>query len=273
MPMSAAERQRKRREKLRSQEPDKYEEIKKKHAEYMKNKRTLIGQLSSTEQSKKRKQWREANERRKNKTEGTVRNEEDQVPPNAGFERRYRAALKKIALMRESIGKLKRENNTLKKRVYRQQKQIDADEEIKKELEPIEELTIEEHFTTPSGSIDMDSCLKNIEDETIITIDGTKRDSVNTKGSNSDSDENNQQIKVEPSHCNTNENHLIGDIVSEINRNVLNILQVVNKEADEFETFGKYVAIVLRNLPPDVAATAKRELLATLANIQKKIYT
>ncbi|XP_038212586.1 uncharacterized protein LOC119832861 isoform X2 [Zerene cesonia] len=149
----------------------------------------------------------------------------------------------------------------------------DADEEIKKELEPIEELTIEEHFTTPSGSIDMDSCLKNIEDETIITIDGTKRDSVNTKGSNSDSDENNQQIKVEPSHCNTNENHLIGDIVSEINRNVLNILQVVNKEADEFETFGKYVAIVLRNLPPDVAATAKRELLATLANIQKKIYT
>lgn len=75
MPMSAAERQRKRRAKLKSQEPDKYEEKKRKHAEYMKNKRKLTGHLSATEQNKRRKQWREANARRANKKSKKMKND------------------------------------------------------------------------------------------------------------------------------------------------------------------------------------------------------
>lgn len=79
--MSAAERQRKHREKLKSQEPEKYEEKKRRHAEYMKNKRKPIGQISDTEQKKRRKQWREANKRRNDKKGDKVKNEKLKAPP------------------------------------------------------------------------------------------------------------------------------------------------------------------------------------------------
>lgn len=39
-----------------------------------------------------------ANEQRKNKTGGKVKNKEHKAPPNSSFERRYRAVLKKLAL-------------------------------------------------------------------------------------------------------------------------------------------------------------------------------
>lgn len=121
MPMTDAERQRRRREKLKNLEPEKYEEKKRKHAQYMRNKRKPIGQLTETEQNRRRRQWREANEKRKKKKTEAEKQKIAKKPIDA----KATVLLKrKLSDLKNIVEKLTRENSTLKKRLYRQKVQI-----------------------------------------------------------------------------------------------------------------------------------------------------
>lgn len=113
MPMSAAQRQKKYIEKLKTENPDKFEEKRKKHLERVKKKQKKTSELSESEKFARRLKWKEANEKRKQKKQ-LIQVEEKKAVIK---QRRDIYALKRFLQLKAENIKLKLDNQKLKVRV------------------------------------------------------------------------------------------------------------------------------------------------------------
>ncbi|KAL4702093.1 hypothetical protein ACJJTC_002405 [Scirpophaga incertulas] len=106
MPLTGAERQKRYIEKIKREQPEKYEEKRKKHLDNVKQRQNKIKNLSENEKIILRKKWREANKKRKNKKKDSLQKENEE---KLRKRREIRAALYR--------SKLKKENNELREKV------------------------------------------------------------------------------------------------------------------------------------------------------------
>lgn len=70
MPLSNAERQKRYRERLKNENAEKYEEIRKKNLENIKNKKKKVSEMTEEERNKQREIWRNSNNKRALKKKG-----------------------------------------------------------------------------------------------------------------------------------------------------------------------------------------------------------
>lgn len=118
MPLSSAERCRKYREKLKKENPEKFEEMKKKNLERTKAKKRKIGDMSENEKQNVRKQWRDAKRKKLNENKPVVIESER-------ARRRYRSQVgQENKKLKENIKILRRKNENLRKQLKRSRMQV-----------------------------------------------------------------------------------------------------------------------------------------------------
>lgn len=105
MPKSNAERLRDYRKRLK-ENPEKYEEVKRKHREYMRSVRPSVKDLPEQEKNKLREQWKKSSEKKREKKKGKKC-------------QKCQDLRKKLQYLEEHIKNLTRENKSIKKLAYR----------------------------------------------------------------------------------------------------------------------------------------------------------
>lgn len=127
MALTAAERAKRYREKLK-QNPEKFEEQRKKHLERLKKSRKTISELTQEDKECRRKQWREEKKKQKAK-KNKKENEDQRVTPSSSKPQNSAAPVLKIRYKKicrsyrgalENIRKLKVKNETIRKKLYRE---------------------------------------------------------------------------------------------------------------------------------------------------------
>ncbi|KAL0851024.1 hypothetical protein ABMA28_006916 [Loxostege sticticalis] len=120
MPMTGAERQKKYIERLKQQNPEKYEEKRKKHLEKVKQNSRKISDLIDSEKEARRRKWKEANDRRKEK----IKQAEKQRKEEDLRKKRETYAAKRNLYLKVENTKLKLENKKLHEKMSRMMKRM-----------------------------------------------------------------------------------------------------------------------------------------------------
>lgn len=122
MPLTGAERQKRYIERLKIEQPEKYEEKRKKHLDKVKQRQKKIVNLTAEEKTIQRKKWREANKKKKDKKQSLLQKENEEKLKKR---REFRAALYKSKLkshndeLRKKVTDLNRKIIALQKKIYR----------------------------------------------------------------------------------------------------------------------------------------------------------
>lgn len=128
MPLTPAEKQRKYREKLKNENPEKYQQMKKKTAECaLRYYRRKTGQYTDSEKEERRQKWRD--ERKKKKQAELDKSQEYLNNANKNIQKSQKLIESKIRMENNNLKKemiiLRKEMEALKKRFYRQSKKLD----------------------------------------------------------------------------------------------------------------------------------------------------
>ncbi|KAJ8726803.1 hypothetical protein PYW08_015200 [Mythimna loreyi] len=122
MPMSNAERQKRYRERLKAEKPEKYEEFRIKHLEKVKKNVKKIAEMTEEEKNVQRQKWKDANNRRSLK--------KNNFTPQINLDQRNNSTTQKkakinlITVIKSENETLKKKNRTLKRQLYRYKAQI-----------------------------------------------------------------------------------------------------------------------------------------------------
>ncbi|CAH0719092.1 unnamed protein product, partial [Brenthis ino] len=123
--ITGAERQKRYKERLKIEHPEKYEEKRKKHLDKVKQRQKKIANLSKEEKLIQRKKWREANKKRKDKKQGFLQKQNKETLKKR---REIRSALYRSKLkieneeLRKNVTDLNRKIIALQKKLYRYRK-------------------------------------------------------------------------------------------------------------------------------------------------------
>lgn len=120
MPLTGAERQKRYIERLKAENPEKFEERRKKHLEQVKQRQKKIANLSEEEKNIQRKKWREANRKKKEKEDKIIQKENEERLKKG---REIRAALYRSKIKMENI-ELRNKVASLNKKVVALQKAL-----------------------------------------------------------------------------------------------------------------------------------------------------
>ncbi|CAG4944470.1 unnamed protein product [Parnassius apollo] len=114
MPLTSAERQKRYRERLKQNNPIKWNEEKKKDAEKKRRNYKKISELSETEKVIRRKIWRQLKQKQLNHNDKTDKNSSRKI-----YKERYYRITKENKKQKRKIDILKKHVDSLRKRVYR----------------------------------------------------------------------------------------------------------------------------------------------------------
>lgn len=122
MPMSNAERQKRYRERLKVEKPEKHEELRIKHLEKVKKNVKMIAEMTEEEKNVQREKWKEANNRRSQKKNHSA--------PQINLDQRNNSSTQKkakinfITAIKSENKTLKKKNRNMKRQLYRYKAQI-----------------------------------------------------------------------------------------------------------------------------------------------------
>lgn len=129
MPLTNSERQKRYRERLKTQNPEKHEELRIKHLEKVKKNTKKIAELTEEERNLRRKKWKEANERRTKKINRKEKSQTiDEIQKHKNVTQKLEDPkikdTKIIQELKAENEELKRKNKNLKRQLYRYKAEI-----------------------------------------------------------------------------------------------------------------------------------------------------
>lgn len=117
--MTNAERQRRYRERLKLNDPEKYIEINQKNLERIKSKYVQVSKLTDSQKALRRRNWRRLKKNQKQKCQD-INKDVKQTKSRKVYLRNYYKLKKKLKKQASKIDKQKKQIAALKKKIYRQ---------------------------------------------------------------------------------------------------------------------------------------------------------
>ncbi|CAG5025826.1 unnamed protein product [Parnassius apollo] len=145
MPLTSAERQKRYRERLKQNNPIKWNEEKKKDAEKKRRNYKKISELSETEKVIRRKIWRQLKQKQLNHNDKTDKNSSRKI-----YKERYYRITKENKKQKRKIDILKKHVDSLRKRVYRYKLLLTCQQNYRDDCKENVEPSLP---TTPTSSI------------------------------------------------------------------------------------------------------------------------